>query len=140
VKTKKKLLGIVGTAALTLGLSTVIAQPANAAASHCPLLYACIWQDTMYATNGNGLGLVKFEYYINNYGSYNFAGTSINSNEKASSVYNHGKSSKVRWFQHPDFLGDLIEVPVGGQDGNIHDAIGVVTRVFHDRISSGKFV
>lgn len=140
MKSKKKLLSIVGTAALALGLSTVVAQPANAAASHCPLGYACIWQDTMYATNGNGLGLVKFEQYINNYGSYSFAGTSINSNEKASSVYNHGRYSKVRWYQHPDFTGDVIEVSLGGQDGNIHDAAGVVKKIFHDRISSGKFL
>ena len=140
MKTKKKLLGIVGTAALALGLSTVIAQPANAAASHCPLGYACIWQDTMYATNGNGLGLMKFEFEVRNYAGYNFAGTSVNSNDKASSLFNNGKSSRVIWYEHDEFRGDSILVPKGGQDGNIHDSVGIVTKVFHDRISSGRFI
>jgi hypothetical protein len=138
----KKIVAASTTAIAAATLSVIATDPASAATSHCPKYYACIWRDTMYETAGNGLGLSKFQYWMDDYAkSYGkYEGTNISGAESASSLFNNGGSSNVMWSQHPNYGGDYVFVGVGKYDGNIHDAAGVVTKAFHDRISSGKFV
>lgn len=116
-----------------------VAVPANAAAADCPSGYACIWRDTLWMSDGNGRGLVKFAQYIPNYGAHSVAVVGGPSNDKASSVMNNGNSERVRFFEHATQGGAHIQLDKKASDGNIHDAAGVVNKVFYDRISSGYF-
>ena len=128
-------------AALSLGLVATGVAPANAAAANCPLGASCIWADTMWKTSGKDGALISFQRYIPDYMnvSHKYVGTNISGNDTASSVKNNGTSEAVRFYEHAMKGGAMIQLPRGASDGNIHDAIGDVNKVFHDRISSGYF-
>lgn len=127
------------TTVLVGGAVLGVAAPANAAESDCPKGYACIWRDTLWQTGGNGKGLVKFERYIPNYGAHSYASVGGGANDSASSVMNNGNSERVRFFEHATQGGAFIQLSKTTSDGNIHDAAGIVNKVFADRISSGYF-
>ena len=128
-------------AALSLGLIATGVAPANAAAANCPSGAACIWGDTLWKTSGKDGALISFQRYIPDYSevSHKYVGTTIGGNDTASSVKNNGNSEAVRFYEHAKKGGSVIQLPRGASDGNIHDAIGDVNKVFHDRISSGYF-
>ncbi|WP_345761951.1 peptidase inhibitor family I36 protein [Diaminobutyricibacter sp. McL0608] len=128
-------------AALSLGLIATGVAPASAAAANCPSGAACIWGDTLWKTSGKDGALISFQRYIPDYSevSHKYVGTTIRGNDTASSVKNNGNWERVRFHEHARHGGAYIQLKPGQSDGNMHDAIGDVTKVFYDRISSGYF-
>jgi hypothetical protein len=128
-------------AALSLGLVAASVAPANAAAANCPSGASCIWADTGWKTAGKDGALIPFQQYIPDYSNsaHKYVGTTTSGNDTASSIKNNGKWERVRFHEHARHGGSYIQLNPGQSDGNMHDAVGAVTKVFHDRISSGYF-
>ena len=137
---KRAILSAVAIAAVSVGGAVLgVAAPATAAESDCPKGFACIWRDSLWQTEKNGRALVKFEHYIPNYGAHAYPIVGGPANDTASSVMNNGNSERVRFFEHATQGGAFIQLSKSTSDGNIHDAAGIVNKVFYDRISSGYF-
>ena len=96
----KKTLAAIGVAALAaLGTVAVAPTSANAALSDCASTYTCVWRDANLTTgSGGGAKYVRLQAYIPNLGQWNYSGTSINANDSASSLYNHGVSDRVYFY------------------------------------------
>ena len=134
---------IAASAAMVLGVligGAVTAAPASAATSNCPSGAACIWGDTMWKTAGSDSAEVGFQYYISNYSGYTYDGSRTAYNT-ASSLYNNGNTSTVRFCTGVNYSGACIDIPKKQGDGYMLDAVGTVNRLgFDDTIKSGKFV
>ncbi|QAY60434.1 hypothetical protein ET475_10840 [Microbacterium protaetiae] len=137
--------GLTVAAALTVGLA-LVPQAANAAASDCPVGYACIWGDSMYKTSGVDTDFVKFANGIPDYGGwwYNAAHTK-NAGGTATSIKDAGSRTDciVRWYTKKNYQSagaDYFDVQKGEQDGYIVDAVGAVPGGFNDKIWSGQFI
>lgn len=120
-------------AALALVGVIGVAAPAQAATSNCPSGYVCVWGDENFKTDGTDSGLVKFYYYIPNYGGYNYEGKSINANDTISSIYNHGNTETAYMYEHANKAGFLFSIPKGNSNSNLY-WVG-----YNDKISSGYF-
>jgi hypothetical protein len=116
-------------AALAVAASAGIAAPANAAVSDCPSGYTCIWRDSTYVTNGSGTALVKFQYYIPDYSTWSYAGTSINAGGNAISVYNNGNTDATRLYSSINKGGYYFQLAIKTGDGNISNSSGYIQGV-----------
>lgn len=129
----------VGVSILTaLGIGGAVASPASAATSNCASGYFCIWEDHDYQTNGSGSALVRFEFYIPNYGLWNYSGTSLNAANSASSLYNHSSGgNRVRIFTETNQNGAGYWIGPGSVRNNL--ATSIAPSGFNDDIESAYF-
>lgn len=126
--------------AAVAGIATVGAAPANAATSNCASGAACFWEDSNYVTNGQGDALLGFQNYFANFGTKNYLKTSLSGNDSASSVYNNGNVSTVRFYQDINYSGYSFTLSIKTGDGNLGNDNGNAGAGFNDRLSSGRFV
>jgi hypothetical protein len=137
----KKTLAAVAVAAFA-ALGTVVATPtpANAALSNCGSGYTCIWRDANLTTgSGGGAKYVRLAAYIPNLGQWSYSGTSINANDSASSLYNHGNYDRVYFYDGTSKAGY-----VGWNDkntywNNLSSARRGTNMTWNDAISSIYF-
>lgn len=118
-----------------------MAAPAQAATSDCPSGYACNWRDHTYVTAGQGGGFVKFGQYIPDYSTWNFAGTSVNSNDNSLSFYNAGNYETTYYYTNAYPSAGTTQRFVLAKktgDGNITNGEGLVFGQ-SNTISSGYF-
>lgn len=119
-----------------------IAGPAQAATGDCPSGSACIWRDSNYATSGVGSALVKFAMYIPDYGTWNYAGTSLNGGNSATSVYNNGNSQNTYYFDNNNPTDRntyqfVLSIKTG--DARVYDTVGNVQSKPDNTLSAGYF-
>lgn len=77
-------------------VSTVLAEDANAASDPCPLGYTCLYENK----NFGGYSF-RFQWYVPDLRQFgDFGGWNDTWDNKASSVYNHGRESTVYLYEH----------------------------------------
>lgn len=103
----------------TLLGGVAVAAPAHAAKSNCPSGYTCTWGDSDFKTAGIDSALVKFQFYIPNYGTWNYAGTGLNAANSANSIYNHGVSETSSLYSGTSKTGFLFSIPIGNSNSNL---------------------
>jgi len=109
---RRAALALIATIAAGAGV-VASGAPAIAATSNCPSKYLCIWKDTSYKTDGKDSALVKFQYYIPNYGQYKYEGTSLSAANSATSIYNHGATETAYMYANTNKGGFLFSIPKG---------------------------
>lgn len=123
-------------AALAAEASPPSSRAASPAPSTCAVGSACLFDGTDY--RGDRIG---FSNSVSDLSKVAVGSTGAwNADDMATSVYNNGRHQTVRLWQHAHFQGPSIDVPRGAGDRHLGDATGTVTKVFNNRISSGKFV
>lgn len=126
--------------ALAVGLSAAggiaTAAAASAAAWDCPVGYACAWESGGYTTARSGTAHISFFQCQHDFSLRNYAGTSINADNSASSVHNRGQYETVIFYTGVNYTGLPFAFAVSGGDTNL--AIGGPAGA-NDQISSGKF-
>jgi len=91
-----------GIVVAALGAAAVlVAAPANASSSDCPLGYSCVWKDAGYVTSGVGANYWGFKLYYTDFSgtAAKYKNTSTQANDNASSVYNNGNQSSVTYYR-----------------------------------------
>jgi hypothetical protein len=126
-------------AALSIGLLTIVASPANAATSDCPSGSSCAWADATYVTGGHGNELLGFTKYIPDFSGWHYNLTSINANDTLTSVYDHTALS-VYYYNNANQTGTegpqfILSKSTG--DGNVSNTSGYVQGVPDNTASSG---
>jgi len=117
-----------------LGAAALLSAPAaSAAASNCPVKFACIWADSGWVTNGVGSYYVGFQRKIPNYARWHYNSTSISANDSASSLYNNGNLSTAMFYVNANRGGPAISFPK--KTGSVNLSINGV----NDQLSSGYF-
>lgn len=124
--------------AVAVAAPLLAAAPANAAASDCSSGYTCIWRDSSYQTNGSGTSRVQFQYYIPDYSTWSYSGTTINAGNNAISVYNNGNTDRVRIFDGANKGGSYFQLATKTGDGNISNSSGYIQGISW-RPNSGYF-
>ena len=112
---------IIACAALVMaagGLASTTA-PAFAGTADCPSGHLCTWGDADFQTSSKGAALVKFQYYIPDYGSWTYAGTNLSGANSASSIYNHGTSETAYMYANTNKSGLLFSIPKGNTNNNL---------------------
>jgi hypothetical protein len=128
--------------ALTVSATLVlggVALAAPASATDCPSGYTCIWGDSGYKTGTKTSAYVGFQNYIANFTAYNYAGTSINANDSASSVSNNGTSSTVYLYKNANKSSLAFSLARGTGDGDLSDSSGYAPAGYNDELSSGYY-
>lgn len=115
---KRAALACAAAVALTGGI-VFGASPAFAGTGDCPSGYLCTWGDQGFQTSSKGNALIKFQYYIPNYGTLNYAGTSQNGANSASSIYNHGTSETAYIYANTYKSGFLFSIPKGNSNNDL---------------------
>lgn len=116
--------------------ATGVSRATSPAPGTCPLGSACLYDAksyggirTSFLNSVSDLRLVR----VGDSGQWN-------ADDIATSVYNNGRYQTVRFWQDANFKGPSIDLPRGSGDRYLGDAGGTITKVFDNRISSGKFV
>lgn len=117
----------------------VAAAPANADTTGCPSGYSCIWADQNYLTSGSSTHYRKFQQWMADYHAYNYEGTSQNSADSATSVYNNGNYEKARFFDDWHGYGSYFELPIKTGDAHLNDSTGAAPGGHDNKLSSGLF-
>ncbi len=136
----EKVLRVAAAAFIALVGSVGLAGAASAAAGDCPSTYACIWRDANYVTGTSGTAHVKFHSCHHDFRLSNYAGTTINANDSASSVSNRGTVSSASFYLDTLYAGPSFTLAKGTGDGNLSDSSGNAPGGFNDKLSSAKFV
>ncbi|MBD3941761.1 peptidase inhibitor family I36 protein [Microbacterium sp. NEAU-LLC] len=113
---KRVTVAAIGAAALVSASVAGIAGPASAALSDCPSSYLCIWKDASFATAGSGTAYVKFQQYIPDYATWDYAGTSYDANNSATSIYNHGVTETAYMYAEDNKDTLLFDIPRGNSN------------------------
>ena len=114
----------------TTATALVAAAPAEAAGpANCAAGYFCNYRDAPYSAF-----MTPFLYNIANYGAYGM-------HDNISGVFNNGNTNNARVYKNENYGGESWIFPRGQGDGNMHDAVGVVTVYgFADSIDSARFI
>lgn len=94
---------LVGVAISVVGVSA----PANAATATCTDGYACIWQDQDFVTNGHQSQWVRIGTYSATLSAHDYAGTTHNSDNSATSTQNNDNVYNAYYFQL-DYCGGYV--------------------------------
>jgi hypothetical protein len=126
----KKMLVAAAITVATTASAVVAAAPAQAAGpANCAPGYFCNYRDAPYS-----VFMTPFLYNISNYGAFGMHDT-------ISGVFNNGNTNSARVYKNENYGGESLLFPRGQGDGNLHDAVGVVTVYgFADAIDSARFV
>ena len=122
--------------------AAVLGGAAPASATSCPSSYSCTWRDSNFNTAGNTLGYLKFASYIPHFSSWVYNGTSVNANNNASSMDNHGTSQTVYYYSSDNCGasgGTSFSRPIGVNDGDFSNDTPLPGGAFNDVASAGAF-
>ncbi|SIS19439.1 peptidase inhibitor family I36 protein [Microbacterium sp. RURRCA19A] len=132
MKIKSTIAGGFAAFVVSIGIVGLGAVPAYAGINDCPKGYLCIWKDAAYITDGKEKAYVKFQYYIPDYGSYNYEGTNIGSTNTATSIYNNGRYDTAYMYQNTYKRDRLFTIPAGNANWSLLGYLG-------DNIESGYY-
>lgn len=136
MRKSRPIAALAASAAMVLG-GFVLASPASA--TDCPSGSACIWRDTGYVTGGNTVAYVKWSRYIPNFGGWNYAGTSVDGNNSASSVSNMGNSETTYLYDNTGGTDLAFALAIKTGDANLGDGAGYAPAGHNDTLGAGYF-
>lgn len=125
-------------AASALAFSAVVlpAASASAAPEACGSGKACMYRNPSY-----GGGYFNFYEFIENLSGHTYSPVGWwSANDSVSSVFNNGNFKPVRFYQHKNYGGAYVDLPIKREDSHLGDRAGTIAKMFDNRISSAKFL
>lgn len=126
-----------------IGLSVAglaVATPANAAPTGCDYRWACIWDSAGYVTAGSGYNEFQFQYYVNDFGTWNYDNTGLNAGNSANSAFNNGATDGAYFADNINGGGAYFHLSRNSGDADFGNGVpGRSDGYFNNRLSSGYF-
>ncbi|MDQ3951737.1 MAG: hypothetical protein M3279_02055 [Actinomycetota bacterium] len=130
---------VMGVAAAVIAVGSIVVVVPPASATNCASGKSCFWRDIGYQTGGDTSSRISFEFYIPNFGSWTYPGTSSSGANSASSVSNEGNFERSYWYGQTSCNDFAFSLGVNTGDGDLTDSSGHAPGGWNNQLESGAF-